>query len=183
MRHLTRGDFRRTAWKNGGGETLELAVFPPGADLEDFAWRISMARIERDGPFSPFPGVDRTILVQSGAGMALDVDGLETTLGLGDQPFRFAGDSQTTCRLLAGPVTDINIMSRRSVCSHTVSRIGANITITGETQTLVLASTPLSVDALFDKIDQGDLLVFEPGESLTVTDGHALAIHFSNSGA
>lgn len=183
MRHLTRDDFRRTAWKNGGGETVELAVFPPGATLEGFDWRISMASVERDGPFSPFPGIDRTILMQSGAGMSLTIDGVDTALDVGDQPFSFSGDSHTRCRLLDGPVTDINILSRRSFCSHVVTRIAAIATIIGEAQTLVLATTPISVDASFHKIDQGDLLVLEPGESLTIASGHALAIHFSYSGA
>jgi hypothetical protein len=183
MRHLTRRDFRRTAWKNGGGETVELAVFPVGASLEDFDWRISMARVERDGPFSSFPGIDRTILVQSGAGMSLTVDGLETTLNPDDHPFHFTGDGQTTCHLLAGPVTDINIMSRRSVCSHVVKPIAANATIAGGTQTLVLATSPLTLDASPHPIEAGDLLVVDPGESLTIATGQALAIHFSISGA
>ncbi len=42
-------------WKNGGGETAEIAVFPPSADLSEFGWRISMATVSSDGPFSAFP--------------------------------------------------------------------------------------------------------------------------------
>ena len=49
-------------WKNGGGETAEIAVSPPGAALDDFDWRLSMARVETDGPFSAFPGIDRTLV-------------------------------------------------------------------------------------------------------------------------
>jgi len=43
---------RAMPWKNGGGETLELAIAPAGAGLEDFAWRISSARVGAAGPFS-----------------------------------------------------------------------------------------------------------------------------------
>lgn len=183
MRHLTGSDYRHSAWKNGGGQTVELAIFPPGASLEDFDWRISMAKIERDGPFSPFPGMDRTILVQSGTGMSLTVDGVETTLVAGDQPFHFMGDHRTTCRLLAGPVTDINIMSLRSVCSHVVTPIAAKATIVGQAQTFLLAITPVSVDETPQDIEAGDLLALDPGESLSILNGRALAIHFSCSGA
>jgi len=183
MRHLTQRDFRRTAWKNGGGETVELAVSPVGASLEDFDWRISMARVERDGPFSLFPGIDRTMLVRSGAGVLLTVDGLETRLLPGKQPFHFAGDSQTTCRLLAGPVTDINIMSRRSASSHAVQQVESGATVVGAGQTFVLATSALSIDASPYAIEAGDLLVVDPGENLTIATGQALANQFSISGA
>ena len=48
-------------WKNGGGTTTEVAVFPAGASFDDFGWRISIADIARGGPFSQFPGIDRTL--------------------------------------------------------------------------------------------------------------------------
>ena len=41
-------------WRNGGGVTRELLAWPsPG----DWALRISVAEVERDGPFSRYPGV------------------------------------------------------------------------------------------------------------------------------
>ena len=33
-----------TPWKNGGGVTTELATDPPGAALDAFNWRLSLAR-------------------------------------------------------------------------------------------------------------------------------------------
>jgi environmental stress-induced protein Ves len=62
-------------WKNGGDETTEVAAGPPGASLETFDWRISMAHIAQSGPFSLFPGVDRTLAVLSGVGIRLSVAG------------------------------------------------------------------------------------------------------------
>ncbi|EXS68700.1 MULTISPECIES: HutD family protein [unclassified Sphingobium] len=51
-------------WRDGGGATRELAVGPPSLVNEDgFAWRISVATIDADGPFSRFDGVDRSLLV------------------------------------------------------------------------------------------------------------------------
>jgi uncharacterized protein len=51
MRVLTPSDYKRMPWKNGGGETTEIAVFPPGASLDAIAWRLSMASVAADGPF------------------------------------------------------------------------------------------------------------------------------------
>ncbi|MBV9975040.1 MAG: HutD family protein, partial [Hyphomicrobiales bacterium] len=61
MRVLRAGQHRRMPWKNGGGETTEIIASPEGAGLDEFDWRISMARVATDGPFSRFAGVDRTL--------------------------------------------------------------------------------------------------------------------------
>ncbi|MGI4858448.1 MAG: HutD/Ves family protein, partial [Janthinobacterium lividum] len=60
------------AWKNGGGTTSEIAVWPRAASFDAFVWRVSVAEIAQDGAFSDFPGVDRTIVLLSGAGMDLE---------------------------------------------------------------------------------------------------------------
>ena len=75
-RLLRNADHRRMPWKNGGGETVEVIVHPEGASLSDFGWRVSMASVASDGPFSVFPGIDRTLAVLSGNGMALSIEGL-----------------------------------------------------------------------------------------------------------
>jgi len=46
-------------WRNGGGETREILSWPPGKT--DFDSRASIATIPQDGPFSSFPGNDRSI--------------------------------------------------------------------------------------------------------------------------
>ncbi len=66
---------RRMPWKNGGGVTVEIAIHPQGASVDDFDWRVSMATVASDGPFSVFPGIDRTLSVLEGDGILLDVEG------------------------------------------------------------------------------------------------------------
>ncbi len=103
-------------WKNGFGTTTEIAIDPPNADVGGrFRWRLSIADVERSGPFSAFPGYERTIMVIAGHGM---------DLAIGDQPSRrldrlfeplvFAGDTTAECRLLDGPIRDFNLMVERS---------------------------------------------------------------------
>jgi environmental stress-induced protein Ves len=54
-------------WKNGAGTTREIAVEPAGAGTDDFDWRLSLAEVDRDAPFSAFPGVDRCIVLLRGS--------------------------------------------------------------------------------------------------------------------
>lgn len=112
-------------WKNGGGVTREVAAFPLGSGLDSFDWRVSMAEVAKDGPFSLFPGIDRTILILSGDGITLDVAGRSVRLRPGDAPYPFPGDQPTGCSLLGGAVTDLNVMSRRGAIAHDVSEISA----------------------------------------------------------
>ncbi|MGW7265839.1 HutD/Ves family protein [Streptomyces sp. NPDC054842] len=105
----------RTAvpWRNGGGVTREIAAWPPGADMTDFVWRVSLAEVGADGPFSAFPGVDRTLTVVEGAGMDLTVGGERRLVDTRHVPRHFRGDVPTHCRLIAGPVVNLNVMWRR----------------------------------------------------------------------
>jgi environmental stress-induced protein Ves len=113
VRLLTPNDYRSMPWKNGGGRTTELAVHPAGAGLDAFAWRVSIASVERDGPFSAFPGIDRTIVLLDGAGMRLSGAGQETALTTHFVPHGFRGDESVQCTLVAGPCRDFNAMFRR----------------------------------------------------------------------
>ncbi len=113
---LRAADFRETPWKNGAGTTLELAVHPGGAGLDAFEWRVSMARIERSGPFSRFPGVRRTILLVEGDGFELIGPGWTKRLDRPLVPFSFDGGEEVDCRLLGGAVRDFNVMTRQRTC-------------------------------------------------------------------
>ncbi len=116
-------DHRRMPWKNGGGETTEIAVFPPETDLADFGWRISMATVASDGPFSIFAGIDRTLSILSGDGMELDIEGRRpVVLTQASEPLAFPADAATSARLVSGTIVDLNVMTRRGQWSHRVER-------------------------------------------------------------
>ncbi|MCC2975919.1 HutD family protein [Sphingomonas sp. PL-96] len=66
-RILQAADCRETAWKNGVGTTREIAVFPPAAVAGDFLWRLSLAKVEVEGAFSTFAGVDRVLAIVQGS--------------------------------------------------------------------------------------------------------------------
>lgn len=102
-------------WKNGGGSTREIACWPPGAGMDSFAWRISVATIAQAGPFSAFAGIDRQIMLLDGDGVQLvaKAAGIDHALSPRWQPFAFSGDVALDCTLLGGTSTDFNVMTRR----------------------------------------------------------------------
>ncbi|RWP45588.1 HutD family protein [Mesorhizobium sp.] len=124
MRILRAAEYRSMPWKNGGGVTTEIAVSPAGAALDDFDWRVSMARVESGGPFSAFAGVDRTLAVLEGEGIILDIAGRPAaTVTKVSAPLSFPADVPTQAALIAGPITDLNVMTRRGRMTHTVERV------------------------------------------------------------
>ncbi|MDX8528681.1 HutD family protein [Mesorhizobium sp. MSK_1335] len=123
MQILRAAGYRVMPWKNGGGTTTEIAVSPDGAGLDDFDWRISMARVETSGPFSSFAGIDRTLSVLEGEGIMLDIAGQPAArLTAASAPLAFPGDVPTSAALINGPITDLNVMTRRGRMMHKVER-------------------------------------------------------------
>lgn len=124
MRVLRAENYREMPWKNGGGTTTEVFVSPAGVGLDDFDWRISMARVESGGPFSLFAGIDRTLSILEGEGIVLSVGGrIPSSLTAYSEPLPFPADEETHAVLIGGPVTDLNVMTRRGRATHTVERI------------------------------------------------------------
>jgi len=111
--------YKRMRWKNGAGWTTEIAV--ETADDGGFAWRMSIADVDVDGEFSIFPGIDRSLLVLSGGGMVLDFPtGTTSVLRPLECPLVFPGEASIRARLVDGPTRDFNVMTRRSLYSHTL---------------------------------------------------------------
>lgn len=108
-RVLRHADRVPAPWANGGGVTREVARSGPGPG---FDWRVSVADVDRPGPFSTLPGVDRIIVLLDGTGLVLSVGGTDRVLEP-LQPFAFSGDVPTTCTLRAGPTRDLNVMTAR----------------------------------------------------------------------
>lgn len=110
---------RAMPWKNGGGSTVELAISPADARLEDFAWRISTAQVAVDGAFSSFPSIDRSLAVLAGNGVCLQrADGQREMLLSSGAIAVFGGEEAISAQLLDGPITDLNLMTRRGVWKH-----------------------------------------------------------------
>ena len=168
MKLLGAADHRRMAWKNGGGETLEVAVFPPDAAVGGFDWRVSMAVVAIDGPFSLFPGIDRTLALLDGAGLTLDIMGHGiVSLAPDSDPCAFPGDVETMATLTGGPITDLNVMTARGRYRHAVERLTtARDLRPGPFDSWLLTGVGLTVEVAGDGVTLAvrDVLLLEPGE-------------------
>lgn len=128
-------------WKNGGGETVEIAAYPDGASMEAFDWRLSAAVVARAGPFSVFPGIDRSLSLLEGESMVLAVEGrVPAVLTQDSPPYAFPGDAPTSAAVPRGPIRDFNLMTRRGRISADVTRIDLTgpTTIVAEDATLIV---------------------------------------------
>lgn len=164
-------------WKNGGGTTREIAVFPPDAGMDDFVWRLSMARVEQAGAFSAFDGVDRVLAVLDGR-LRLSGAGIDVTLDGGSIPFGFDGGAPPAGEPLAGPVVDLNAMARRGRCAVAMERLAAGAEVAGGDAVFLLALEPQRIGE--DELGRLDVLrVATP----SVTGGAALLVRFTVAGS
>lgn len=107
LRLIKKNDMDKMPWKNGGGVTTEVAISPASATLAElnFDWRVSIAGVSEDGPFSKFPGYARHLVVWDGAGLV--TKGAER---LPMVPFTFSGDDTMDAKLISGAVKDFGVI-------------------------------------------------------------------------
>lgn len=106
---LRESSYVSVPWKNGGGMTREILRSPPESTA--FDWRLSLATIDSPGPFSAFEGYHRTLVLVRGAGVELNFGAQgRSKLNSVGQMVSFDGAWQTSCTLLDGPSTDLNLM-------------------------------------------------------------------------
>lgn len=171
MRALKIENIAVSPWKNGGGVTREIAR---SGDDSGFIWRLSIADVASDGPFSHFPEMLRILTVIEGAGLALDHPGGSIAADKGT-PARFRGDIPIECRLVDGPVRDFNLIFDPRKIQLDVERLGA-----GERRLAGIGLLPLdgetSVEG-FDAVAPGSFLLFETDAPQQIrVSGAALAV-------
>lgn len=131
-------------WRNGGGITHEIMVEPPGATMESgFAWRLSIADIEKDGPFSQFPGCDRSMVVIEGEGMELEFPMGRREQVLPLSVFRFPGEVPCVGHLLKGAIKDLNAMTARGKARHAVRLVAVDQMSRAVLATALKATAPV----------------------------------------
>lgn len=141
LHRFDRATLPATPWKNGGGLTREIVCQPPGAGIDGFEWRASIAKIASDGPFSAFDGVDRVITLLEGAGVHLrSADGqVDHVLDAALQPFAFAGEAAVVAERISGDCADFNLMTRRAMCRGEVQVLCASGAVPPAAHGLLLA--------------------------------------------
>ncbi|MFF4450777.1 HutD family protein [Streptomyces sp. NPDC001502] len=185
IRLLRAAERAATVWKNGGGVTREVAAWPEGADMDGFGWRVSLAEVAADGPFSAFPGIGRTLTLAEGAGMDLTVAGVRRLVDERFAPQDFPGDEPTDCRLLSGPVVNFNVMYRRSAVEAQTAVVRGTLTLAvPRGGTLLVAA--LEGPAVLERAgDRAELLPYDaavltgPLDCRVRTAGRAAVVRFA----
>jgi environmental stress-induced protein Ves len=173
MRVQRIAEHRAMPWANGKGTSYEVASDRDTSD--HWSWRVAIAPVVQDGPFSSLAGVDRELVVIEGNGMVLDVDG-QSMKCLPDQVVRFSGDATTFARLVDGPVVDLGLMTVRGSVSGTM-----NVAHPGDVvQCDVLVSNGQSVfedeNGLRYILEANDALLDARGHRLVLQSGRAISI-------
>ena len=165
--NIIRGsDLVERPWRNGGGITREIAETRRGADL---LWRLSMADVASDGPFSDFSGLMRVLTVIEGGAMEL-ITPQGTIIAAPRQPVRFDGGLAVTSKLLDGPLRDLNLM-------FTPEHVAGDVTLIEGPHSRSLSASAQQSYALHmlagtadiggDALTKGDTAVLETGTPVT----------------
>ncbi len=115
LRLIRQSEMVEGPWRNGMGVSWEIASHKqPGA--AEFSWRFAKARIDRDVPFSIYPGIDRVFMQISGNGLDLEFEGGQVlAVHESNVPHAFACDVPLNCKLRDGPCFDLNLFTARGV--------------------------------------------------------------------
>lgn len=173
MHIIRRAQFKSMPWKNGGGITHEVALAKVKGQLQ---WRLSLAEVAGDGPFSLFPGMARILTVIDGAGMDLrDASGAAVHAVPPLHSISFSGDDVLTGTLRDGPCLDFNLIYDPRRFAGTVR------VVTGQPENgMPMVGGVLCLNGVLGcggaLLQRHDFAFAEAGETLTVEPG-ASALH------
>ena len=178
MRVQRFGEHRAMPWANGKGTSYEIASDRNESD--NWSWRVAIAPVKEDGPFSVLSGIDRELVVIEGNGMVLDVDG-ENIECLPDRVVRFSGDSMTFARLVDGPVVDLGLMTVQG----SVTR---SMVVTADVGDVIECDVLVAIgDAVFKdengknyRLGSRDALLGVSGHQVALLGGMAVAIQVNS---
>jgi environmental stress-induced protein Ves len=174
--HLPASGYTAMPWRNGAGTTHEIMVDDtPGASSAPFRWRLSMADLAGDGPFSELPDVDRILVLLAGADVELTIDGAAPApLGI-HAAIAFPGDVPTSLTMAPGTGRDLNLMWDRTRAEGSVAilHIGDEMRIDAPTAFAIAlgGSATVAIDDEEHVLGEQDALQVDDGGTLVVIDG------------
>ena len=165
MIHLTQADYRIQPWANGRGQTVELAR---ADEAQGMVWRLSVASVVENGPFSRFPGILRSLTVIRGPGFTLRGPGV-TLQAAPLSPVAFSGDIDIAAHDVTGHSQDFNVMTRATLPPPQVTVATGTLPAGGLLALYAVGPALVSEQSL----QQGDLILTEG--TARITGGPVLA--------
>lgn len=167
LTRITPADHVHMPWKNGKGSTAEIAVRRPAGN-DRFLWRLSLAQVPEDGPFSDFSGYDRTLVLIEGTKLGLDFgSGRAARLEAPYAHASFAGDWPTVATLAGGPVADLNIMTDRARAKHKFTLLTASTGQSAKSEAGTIIVHALSA-ASVATLESGEKIALNAGDTLVI---------------
>jgi environmental stress-induced protein Ves len=165
MKTYTNKQFKVMPWKNGLGMTTEMVKLSTGTET---FFRISRARVDSDGPFSLFEGMDRYLMILQGSGLWLScADFPDAQLTQDSGPYFFSGDKKIQSSLIKGPVEDFNVMVKRGYARVEIQRF-----VTGEFSDYTCEDDR----SYIYQIETDTLVELSKGETINQFQGHGIII-------
>ena len=171
-------EHRAMPWANGLGTSYEVASDRNVDGV--WTWRVAIAPVVLDGPFSVMPGVDRELVVIEGKGMTLSIDGEIVECPPG-RVVRFSGDSTTFARLIDKPVVDLGL---RRVCGSVTGSMIVVVDVGNVVESDLLVAIG---DAVFEdengknyRLGSKDALLNVRGHQLVLLGGTAIAFQVNS---
>ena len=124
-------------WKNGGGVTREVAKSHSHASF----WRLSIANVDQEGPFSSFEVFDRILTVIEGKGMVLARYNGNLIADL-HNPVHFFGTEAIDGLLPNGPIQDFNLI-------FDGSKLAADVSVTDSVELDIRLSSTLVMTLVY----------------------------------
>lgn len=178
MQRLTSNNYTIMPWKNGGGTTTELASsLDQDESTSDFLWRISIAHVASDGPFSKFDGYDRILTMIKGNGMQLgceEADDLDVSHPF--MPHAFSGDWAIDGKLNDGPIDNFNLIFDRSKAKGQVVFCSARNVV----QHLDQLSDIVFLHNISDQVSNFQFGAMNPSDSLLIKEKTPLSEHLKS---
>jgi len=156
-------------WANGRGTSYEVAR--GGGD--PWSWRVAIAPVVEDGPFSTLPCVDRWLVVLDDAPIVLAIDGTECVAHKGEV-VAFTGESQVTAALPSGPTRDCGLMVRRGAATGAMQVVGPG-TISGS-MLVAVGDAVVQVDGTDVRLECGDALIGDGPTVVNVVSGRVAVV-------
>jgi len=164
MRIIRKPELREGRWRNGLGVSWDIASQPRGA--EDFGWRLAVARIDGDVPFSHYAETDRIFTLLEGEGLDLDFEG-KPSLAVHERfvPHAFPCDVPAFCKLVKGPSRALNLFMKRGVWTADIDILSSNAEI-GHPGTLLIHVLQGRAAVDGEELERGDTSIAEDGVSI-----------------
>jgi len=160
---------RQYRWRNGLGESSEIAAEPVSATAPT-GWTLSIATVEADVAFSRFPGVDRKLMALSAGGLDLVVDGSLRSLARWDVA-SFVGEVAVSSTGVTEPTLDLNLMVARGRQEGTL----VTSTVSGTVEIIAPADTTVFVVLLEGELLAGDRAL-DVHDAVRIDAGGALPV-------